>query len=97
MKSMYRHRGRHPSTLIVVRDPNTKGSHLQDEVHEVLEGRLAGERIVQHLLEHSKSVDVVQHRFVGGSVAGFTTALFGGHPSSLLRGVSLTGSSFGQQ
>lgn len=97
MKSMYRSRVRHPSYANRGQRSEHQGSHLQDEVHEVLEGRLAGERIVQHLLEHSKSIDVVQHRLAGDSVAGLTTALFGGLPSSLLRGVSLMGSSFGQQ
>lgn len=95
---MYRPRGRHPSYANCGKRSQHQGSHLQDEVHEVLEGRLAGEGVVQHLLEHSKSVDVVQHRLAGDSVAGFSTALFDGLPSSLLRrGVSLTSSSFGQQ
>lgn len=54
----------------LLKEMSAEGSHLRDEVHEVLEGRLASERVVQDLLEHSKRVDVVQNRLTGDSVAG---------------------------
>lgn len=47
-----------------------EASHSQDEVHQVLEGGLAGERVVQDLLEHSQRVDVVKHSLTGDCVAG---------------------------
>ncbi len=50
-------------------------NHSQDEVHQVLEGRLAGERVIQQLLEHSKRVDVVHHRLEGDSVGRLSGAL----------------------
>lgn len=66
--------------------------HLQDEVHEVLEGGFAGERIVQHLLEHSKRVDVVQHRLGGQFVARVSVVRLNALSSSLLGIISLAGS-----
>lgn len=60
-------------------------------MHQVLEGGLAGKRIVQHLLEHSKRVDVVQHRLAGDAVARLPVVPFSRLSSSLLGGVSLSG------
>lgn len=45
-----------------------KKSDSQDVVHEVLEGGLARQRVVQDLLEYSKRVHVVQHRLEAYSV-----------------------------
>lgn len=57
---------------------------------QVLEGGLAGKRIVQHLLENSKCVDVVQHRLVGDALAGLPIIHFKRLSSSFLGGVSLS-------
>lgn len=55
-------------------------------MHQVLEGRLASEGVVQDLLEHSKRVDVVQHRLTRGFATGLPV-LFERLPSSFLGGV----------
>lgn len=63
---------------------------------QVFEGGLAGERVVQDLLEHAKRVDIVKHRLVGEAVARLPAVHCKRLPSSLLGGVSLYGSWSGE-
>ena len=57
-------------------------------MHQVLEGRFSGERVVQDLLKHSKGVDVVQHWLQAYSVVGLPSVQSSRLPSSLLRGAA---------
>lgn len=59
---------------------------------QVLEGGFAGTRVVQNLLEHSKRVDIVQHRFVSDAVARLPVVHAKRLALSFFSGISLDGS-----